>query len=99
MIYSKYCRQEDIGMGILDGKTAIITGASSGVGYGCALRFAEEGANVIACARRLENLERLREEAGRFSGKSYHRSAIYLLKVISTLLWKRLWNYLARYIF
>lgn len=56
-------------MGILDGKTAIITGASSGVGYGCALRFAEEGANVIACARRLENLERLREEAGRFSGK------------------------------
>ena len=56
-------------MGILDGKTAIITGASSGVGYGCALRFAEEGANVIACARRLENLERLRDEAGRFSGK------------------------------
>lgn len=30
-------------MGILKGKTAIITGASSGVGYGCALRFAEEG--------------------------------------------------------
>lgn len=50
-------------MGILEGKVAILTGASSGVGYGCALRFAEEGAKVIACARRLENLEKLRAEA------------------------------------
>ena len=40
-------------MGILDGKVAIIVGASSGVGYGCALRYAEEGAHVVAAARRL----------------------------------------------
>lgn len=58
-------------MGILKGKAAIVTGASSGVGYGCALRFAQEGANVVACARRLENLEKLRDEARErgFSGQ------------------------------
>lgn len=58
-------------MGILEGKIAILTGASSGVGYGCALRFAEEGAKVIACARRIEKLEKLREEVIEkgFSGK------------------------------
>ena len=50
-------------MGILSGKVAIVTGASSGVGYGIALRFAMEGAKVVACARRLENLESLRAVA------------------------------------
>ena len=29
-------------MGILDGRTAIVIGASSGVDYGAALRFAQE---------------------------------------------------------
>lgn len=50
-------------MGQLDGRIAIITGASSGIGYGTALRFAMEGANVIACARREENLKKLSETA------------------------------------
>ena len=50
-------------MGKLEGKAAIVVGASSGVGYGAALRFAEEGANVVACARRLKNLEALKEDA------------------------------------
>jgi len=56
-------------MGILEGKTAILTGASSGIGYSCALRFAEEGANVVACARRLDRLEKLRDEAAGMAGK------------------------------
>lgn len=30
-------------MGILEGRKAIVVGASSGVGYGAALRFAQEG--------------------------------------------------------
>lgn len=56
-------------MGILEGRAALLVGASSGVGYGCALRFAEEGANVLACARRLDRLERLAAQAAGFSGK------------------------------
>jgi len=35
-------------VGILDGRIAIVRGASSGVGRGAAKRFAEEGAKVIA---------------------------------------------------
>ncbi len=50
-------------MGILDGRKAIVVGASSGVGYGIALRYAQEGADVIAGARRLERLNGLVRDA------------------------------------
>lgn len=43
----------------LKGRVAIITGASSGVGYATARRFAAEGATVIAAARRVDRLEHL----------------------------------------
>ena len=33
-------------MGLLSGKTALITGASKGIGRAIAIRFAQEGANV-----------------------------------------------------
>ena len=58
-------------MGILDGRSAIIIGASSGVGYGAALRFSQEGAHVIAGARRLNKLEELRDDCAKrgFPGK------------------------------
>jgi NADP-dependent 3-hydroxy acid dehydrogenase YdfG len=41
----------------LKGRVAIITGASSGVGYAAARLFAREGATVIAAARRRDRLE------------------------------------------
>ncbi len=34
-------------MGLLDGKVAIITGASKGIGRALSLRFAREGAAVV----------------------------------------------------
>jgi NAD(P)-dependent dehydrogenase (short-subunit alcohol dehydrogenase family) len=52
-------------MGILDGRAALLVGASSGLGYGCALRFAQDGADVVAAARRLDRLEELADEARR----------------------------------
>jgi NAD(P)-dependent dehydrogenase (short-subunit alcohol dehydrogenase family) len=40
-------------------KTAIVTGASSGIGSATAKLFAREGANVVITARRSEDLNRL----------------------------------------
>jgi NADP-dependent 3-hydroxy acid dehydrogenase YdfG len=44
-------------VGRLDGKTALVTGASSGIGAATARALAGEGARVIGGARRVERLE------------------------------------------
>lgn len=59
----------------LKGKTAVVTGASSGMGRDIAYYFAEEGANVIAVARRAEKLNQLVEETKDFEGKVVAYSA------------------------
>lgn len=46
----------------LENKIVFITGASAGIGKACALAFAEEGANLILSARRIEKLNILTEE-------------------------------------
>ena len=54
-------------MGKLDGKVAIVTGASQGSGYGAALAMAREGARVVLVSRtrsKLETVAREIEDAG-----------------------------------
>lgn len=45
----------------LDGKVAVVTGASSGLGVACALALAEAGADVVLGARRVDRLEQTAE--------------------------------------
>ena len=51
----------------LNGKVAVITGASSGLGRQMAKAFAGQGANLVLLARRVEKLEELKEELKKFN--------------------------------
>jgi NAD(P)-dependent dehydrogenase (short-subunit alcohol dehydrogenase family) len=59
-------------MGILDGKTAVITGGSRGIGLGIAIAFARAGASVVVASRSRksidEALEMIRSAGGQASG-------------------------------
>ena len=46
-------------------KTALITGATSGIGKATAELFAKQGYNLILCGRRQDRLEQLKNELGR----------------------------------
>lgn len=46
----------------LEGRTAIITGGSRGLGREMALAFAEHGANVVIASRKVENCEEVAQE-------------------------------------
>lgn len=48
---------------MITGKVAIVTGASSGIGYATALALAKAGAKVAAGARRTDKLESLEKQA------------------------------------
>lgn len=48
----------------LENSVAIVTGASAGIGYDCALGLAREGAQVIVTARREERLKELAKKIG-----------------------------------
>lgn len=48
--------------GRLEGRIALVTGASRGIGYAAALTYAREGAHVIAAARTVGGLEELDDD-------------------------------------
>ncbi|WP_088343800.1 MULTISPECIES: glucose 1-dehydrogenase [Rhodomicrobium] len=52
-------------MSKLEGKVAVITGGSSGIGLASAKRFVEEGAYVFITGRRASELEKAKAEIGR----------------------------------
>ncbi|WP_340084621.1 SDR family oxidoreductase [Siminovitchia sp. FSL H7-0308] len=56
----------------LQGKTVVITGASSGIGAAIAKELAAEGANVVLAARRHEKLNEIEKEINRQArGKAF----------------------------
>ncbi|HTD05171.1 SDR family oxidoreductase [Undibacterium sp.] len=57
-------------MNQLSGKVAIITGASSGIGYEAAKLFAKEGAKVVVTARRQAELDSLVSEIENNGGEA-----------------------------
>lgn len=62
---------EELKLGRLDGKTCVITGASSGIGAKAAEIFAREGAKLVIAARRTDLLNTVAEKI-RASGGEVH---------------------------
>jgi 2,3-dihydroxy-2,3-dihydro-p-cumate dehydrogenase len=64
--------------GALGGRTAIVTGAASGIGLGITTRLIADGAAVFAATRSKEDLERVHEQAaitGGFAGELHQPGA------------------------
>ena len=57
----------------LDGKTVLVTGASSGIGQGCAVAMADAGAHVVCAAR---GADRLDASVSAMQAKGYSAEAL-----------------------
>ncbi len=78
-------------MRALDGKVAIITGASSGIGQAAAKLFAQEGARLVLGARSKDRLEALVAEITRANGSATAiagdvRDEDYAIELVETAL-------------
>lgn len=58
---------------MIKGKVAIITGASSGIGYATALKLSKAGAKIAIGARRVEKLEELAKQITNNGGEVFYQ--------------------------
>lgn len=56
----------------LHNKIVFVTGASSGIGRSTAMKFAEQGARLLLCARRIEKLRETADDASSRFGVNVH---------------------------
>src|SRR4029078_9744597 len=66
---SGYCEKETPMDLQLNGKTALVTGGSAGIGKGIAQLLAKEGVHVAICARRKEPLEETAVQIAKATGR------------------------------
>jgi 3-oxoacyl-[acyl-carrier protein] reductase len=71
---------------LLRGRTAIVCGASAGIGLGCAEALAAAGANVVMFARRVDVLEQEAERIGGVAVAGDVTSADDLQRLVTTAL-------------
>jgi NAD(P)-dependent dehydrogenase (short-subunit alcohol dehydrogenase family) len=73
-MFSKPARESMKDLVRLEGKTAVITGAASGIGAAMAYRFAEAGADLVLVDLNPDGLEAVKAEVGGFDvGVSVHK--------------------------
>ena len=61
----------------LEGRVALVTGASQGIGHACALALAGQGASVALAARNRQKLDELAQQIAAASGKA----AVFVMDV------------------
>jgi 3-oxoacyl-[acyl-carrier protein] reductase len=73
----------------LSGKTALVTGASRGIGEAIARRLGEAGAHVLCAARSLDRVQQIAGEIGNATGVELDISAADVRERVSALLKER----------
>ena len=82
----------------MEAKIVFITGASSGIGEGCARKFAKEGWNLILNARTVSKLEELKAELEKMYGVRVQTYVLSRLEIYFLLMYVtgsrllQLWN-------